>query len=634
MIGKIPKPRRDGRSSFKALINYCLGVTGHSEGAVLYAGKQNINDFETAAIEMESLAIESVRCKTPAFHFILSWRSDESPTNEQVDEAVNIALTELNLQDCQAVWGLQSDTDNLHVHVAVNRISPKTFKAVKPAGGYSKKALEKAARKIEIAQGWEIENTGLYEVNSSGQIFEKKEISRPEISQTARDVEAHTGFESIERIAKREIAPILEQAVSWQELHKNLAEHGFTLKVRGNGAILQSSDTNLKLSSVSRKCSFTQLKHRLGTYTAPDENLIVRNRAPIRILREPIVNSTVTSKINSSWKKYQSERNNYFQAKNAALKKLRELQKQERKNLYYRQKENRSELFSKGWMGHWQEFNQLRSILAFVQQKERLNLKENQNDEIQELKSHFLKIFPSFRDWLATQNNEDLYCLYRYPGQFILSPEQSGIKIEKPQKIDLRNYKARRGARGSVLYCREGNFTADFSDMGKRIILNKKKITEESVAAALQLANQKWGATQINGNAEYKELCVKAAVKYGLKISNPDLASEVERRRQALRQRNSVITVEEISKLNLVENPKIYVNPRKDNQQYTGRIVHVDENRGYCVQLVGQRSLFVHRLEKLERQPLKGETLKISYSDENHRAKIQREEVRKMIQSL
>ena len=32
MIGKIPKPRKDGKSSFKALINYCLGVTGHSEG--------------------------------------------------------------------------------------------------------------------------------------------------------------------------------------------------------------------------------------------------------------------------------------------------------------------------------------------------------------------------------------------------------------------------------------------------------------------------------------------------------------------------------------------------------------------------------------------------------------------------
>ena len=252
---------------------------------------------------------------------------------------------------------------------------------------------------------------------------------------------------------------------------------------------------------------------------------------------------------------------------------------------------------------------------------------------MQELKSHFLKIFPKFRDWLAAQNNKDLSRLYRNSGQFVLLPEQSGIKIAQPRKIDLRDYQARRGAGNKVLYCLDGSFTADFSDMGKRIILNKRKLTEESVAAALQLANQKWGATVITGNDEYKELCVKAAVKYGLKLANPDLAAEVERRRQAQRQ-SQFITVEEISKLNLAENPQIYTNPRKDNQQYTGRIVHIDEKSGYCVQLVGQRSLFVHMLEKLERQPLKGETLKISYSDENHRAKIQREEVRRRTQSL
>ena len=124
------------------------------------------------------------------------------------------------------------------------------------------------------------------------------------------------------------------------------------------------------------------------------------------------------------------------------------------------------------------------------------------------------------------------------------------------------------------------------------------------------------------------------AVKYGLKLANPDLAAEVERRRQIQRRRQRPITAEEISRLKLAENPKIYINPRTDNQQYSGQIVHVDEKRGICVQLVGQRSLFVHRLEKLERQPLRGEALKISYIDENHRAKIQHEEIRRRTRSL
>ena len=182
------------------------------------------------------------------------------------------------------------------------------------------------------------------------------------------------------------------------------------------------------------------------------------------------------------------------------------------------------------------------------------------------------------------------------------------------------------------MYCRTGTYTSDFSDMGRRIVLNKRKLTEESVASALQLANQKWGATLITGNAEYKELCISAAVKYGLRLANPELSAEVERRRQALRQfqrPQAGITAEEIATLRLVESPKIYVNPRKDKQQYKGRIVHIDEKRGICVQLVGDHSLFVHRLDSLESPPLEGDTVKIAYMDDKTLARVQRYEDRR-----
>ena len=134
MIGKVPAKRRDNRSSFKALVDYCLGVTGHSAGSVLHVGTQNLESPSTAALNMEVLASENRRCRDPVFHFILSWREMEVPTAKQVDEAVAIALKELDLQDCQALWALQSDTENLHVHVAVNRIDPKTHRAIQPAG--------------------------------------------------------------------------------------------------------------------------------------------------------------------------------------------------------------------------------------------------------------------------------------------------------------------------------------------------------------------------------------------------------------------------------------------------------------------------------------------------------------------
>ena len=105
MIGVIGDPRKDGKSSFAVLIDYCA-----KDNRAAYTGMQNIHFKEHAAVEMESLAFENPRCKDPLMHIILSWREMELPTNGQIDEAVKIALKELDLQDCQAVWIAHADT--------------------------------------------------------------------------------------------------------------------------------------------------------------------------------------------------------------------------------------------------------------------------------------------------------------------------------------------------------------------------------------------------------------------------------------------------------------------------------------------------------------------------------------------
>ena len=94
------------------------------------------------------------------------------------------------------------------------------------------------------------------------------------------------------------------------------------------------------------------------------------------------------------------------------------------------------------------------------------------------------------------------------------------------------------------------------------------------------------------------------------------------------------ITTEEIASLGLADSPKIYVNPRTDKQEYKGRIVHIDEKRGICVQLVGEHSLFVHRLDRLEVPISEGDTVKIAYLDDKTRARVKRYEGRRRTRSL
>ena len=421
MIAKIPSRRSGSKTNFRVLINYCLGLTGHEKNSVIHVGMKNLNSPpEKAYLEMEGLSYENVRSKNPALHFILSWRSDESPTNEQVDEAVEIAIKELNLEGCQALWALQKDTENLHVHVVVNRISPDTFKAIRPAKGWTKKALERAARKIEFVQGWEIEQSGRYVVDSSGNVHEKadtkvRDSGDEKLSQRVRDIESHTGAESVERIAKREILPILKSAESWEELHRNLSEHGAQLDRRGKGAVLNFCGTMLKLSSVSRKCSFTQLEHRLGTYSAYDES--------IKISEKSFIKTSVTSvvpDVKSSWEDYQSEKEKYLEAKNSAIKSLRAEQKSERDSLHEIQKSRWQKIKSENWAGKGRELNEVRMLLSFFNRGEQLDLRDDQKKEMLELKSHYLQKFPSFKKWLLEQEREEDYRKYRFPGAFIL----------------------------------------------------------------------------------------------------------------------------------------------------------------------------------------------------------------------
>ena len=96
----------------------------------------------------------------------------------------------------------------------------------------------------------------------------------------------------------------------------------------------------------------------------------------------------------------------------------------------------------------------------------------------------------------------------------------------------------------------------------------------------------------------------------------------------------SPLSEQTIRDMKLVDDPVIYMKPRTDGQQYKGTILHVDKEQGYCVQLSGKHSLFVHSLERLERTPEVGETLKLSYShDDGQKATLSIQETRSHTQT-
>ena len=117
---------------------------------------------------------------------------------------------------------------------------------------------------------------------------------------------------------------------------------------------------------------------------------------------------------------------------------------------------------------------------------------------------------------------------------------------------------------------------------------------------------------------------VKAAQEIGTAVNFTGIPEAGQRVHFGIPESKSQLTEQAIRDMKLVDGkPTVYINPRTDGQQYKGEIVHVDKEQGYCVQLSGKHSLFVHSLDKLERTPEVGENLKLSYPhDESHKATL------------
>ena len=71
-----------------------------------------------------------------------------------------------------------------------------------------------------------------------------------------------------------------------------------------------------------------------------------------------------------------------------------------------------------------------------------------------------------------------------------------------------------------------------------------------------------------------------------------------------------------------VQEPTINLHPYTKGQWFTGKIIYTDAAHGRCIQQTASKLFTVHRLEKLETVPEQGQDLKITYSKDGAKAKL------------
>ena len=155
MIGKkAPNPKKSSGKSARvgSLTAYITNpeLSNGKEKCIHYEAENFItSDLQSQTLEMIALSHEAVRSKDPIDHYVLSWQEGEQPSIQQAREAVQTAMKHLGLEGHQVIWGMHSDTDNVHIHIEVNRVHPETFKVVEVNKGFQNNAIQQAAAIIE-----------------------------------------------------------------------------------------------------------------------------------------------------------------------------------------------------------------------------------------------------------------------------------------------------------------------------------------------------------------------------------------------------------------------------------------------------------------------------------------------------
>lgn len=115
--------------SFAALGKYLVvGRDKVEEGRVAWTSARNLptDDPELAAKIMRATASQNVRVSQPVYHLALSFDPGDVVDRAAMERVADRVLTELKLDQHQAVIVAHADRSHPHVHILVNRVHPET----------------------------------------------------------------------------------------------------------------------------------------------------------------------------------------------------------------------------------------------------------------------------------------------------------------------------------------------------------------------------------------------------------------------------------------------------------------------------------------------------------------------------
>ena len=192
IVKEVPKKKATG--SFGGLVDYIEDKLGlHSDKVeLLYSENCEFDTIEENVKEIKATQSLTTSKADPTMHLVVSFQEDEKPTPEQLREITHELLKSIGIEHHQRVCATHIDTNNYHLHIAVNRIDPDTHKRARLS--FSKIKLQKKAdeleEKLQLKKDNHIPNWILAEQDRKSNIEQNKENNYEPIR------EQHSGAEN------------------------------------------------------------------------------------------------------------------------------------------------------------------------------------------------------------------------------------------------------------------------------------------------------------------------------------------------------------------------------------------------------------------------------------------------------
>lgn len=539
------------------------------------------DDPADAAILIQATQAANTRSKAEkTYHFVYSFPPGEQPDLETLHAIEDELCAAIGLDEHQRVSAVHIDTDNLHVHVAINKVHPTGLQNIEPY--YDQFRLMEACERLELEHGLQRTFHGLEakqrHQNRDIELLPAKapeqrdslfrehlrnaydlSISKPPEAKTLNglrklsdtrlqrqsadkaepvrigakvaSVEAQSGIETLTGYAARELAPAMRQATSWQELHDAAAEHGLEVRQRGAGLVIGEPDSGIwaKASNVRRDLSMKALTDRLGPFQPSERQAEAKaNRKRYEPRPRRPDNPTTAGLFNQ----YQRERQAAILARCQGLDQIK-----------------RESAAFNAQVKQWSQTERMllkvagkgptkRLMYGTIKQQADASRQKNRQSADARRQALFKQTtMPTWADWLTQQsergNTEALAVLRdreertrRWNGELLTAD-----RADKAKAVVLDKLKPKARKDGTMAYSTiDGGMVID-----RKTHVQAQKATTGAALVALELASKRFEgqALIVEGTDEFRLEVAQLAGMHGLKVTFTDPAMERMRRETA-----------------------------------------------------------------------------------------------------